>query len=171
MLDLLDGLIDVYTNLMIENPGRKNELTNQLYMYTNSQKAYQGMLNGLRNPVLMQKKKDFEEKFKNAVKAKPELNTLYGNLWKEIAENRHELRGIANEQFALSLAINPVKTTEYFNLAQELIELAKELKLPEEQRSEYYKGSELDTTVDQIFPEDFDSGKQIACLKNNSCLW
>ena len=157
ILDLLDGLIDVYKNLIIDNPGRKNELTNQLYMYTNSQKAYQGMLDGLRNPVLMKKKKDFEEKFQNAVKAKPELNTLYGNLWNEIAENRQELRGIANEQFALSLAINPVKTTEYFNMAQELIELAKELKLPEEQRSEYYKGTELDTTIDQIYPEDFDS--------------
>ena len=155
MLDLLNGLVDVYSKLIVENPDRKNELTDQLLKYTNSQKAYQGMIDGLRNPVLMQKKKDFEAKFQEAVKSDPELNTLYGNLWNEIAQNRADLKKISNEQFALNL--NPVETSDYFNMAEELVELAQQLKLPEEQRYYYYKGSELDTTIDEIYPEDFDT--------------
>jgi hypothetical protein len=163
MLDLLNGLVDVYSKLIAENPDRKNELTDQLLKYTNSEKAYQGMLEGLRNPALMQKKKDFESKFKEAVKSDPELNALYGNLWNEIAQNRTDLKKISNEQYALSL--NPVGTSDYFNMAEELVELAQQLKLPEDQRYYYYKGNELDTTIDEIFPEDFDTLQNKQLLK------
>ncbi len=163
MLDLLNGLVDVYSKLIIENPDRKNELTDQLLKYTNSQKAYQGMLDGLRNPVLMQKKKDFEAKFKDAVKSDPELNALYGNLWNEIEQNRVDLKKISDEQFALNL--NPIETSDYFNIAEELVELAHQLKLPEDQRYYYYKGNELDTTIDEIFPEDFDTLQNKQMLK------
>jgi Peptidase S46 len=154
MLDLLKNLVDVYSKLITENPDRKNELTDQLYKYNNSQKAYKGMLDGLRNPILMQKKKDFEDKFKSSVKSDPELNSVYGNLWNEITQNRNDLRKISNEQYALEL--NPVNTSEYFTIAQELVELAQQLKLPEDQRYYYYKGDELDTTIDEIFPDSFD---------------
>ena len=161
MVDLLDELVNVYSKLIVENPDRENELKDQLLRYTNSQKAYEGMLKGLRNPILMQKKKDFEEKFKTAVKSNPKLNVLYGNLWKEISENRNDLRKIADEQFALEM--NPVETSEYFTIAQEMVELAQQLKLPEDQRYYYYRGDELDTTVNEIFPEgfDYDENKQL----------
>ena len=161
MVDLLDELVNVYSKLIVENPDRENELRDQLLKYTNSQKAYEGMLKGLRDPILMQKKKDFEEKFKTAVKLNPKLNVLYGNLWKEISENRNDLRKIADEQFALEM--NPVETSEYFTIAQEMVELAQQLKLPEDQRYYYYRGDELDTTVNEIFPEgfDYDENKQL----------
>ncbi|MEJ2614457.1 MAG: S46 family peptidase [Ignavibacteriaceae bacterium] len=71
MVDLLNELVNVYSKLLVENPDRENELRDQMLKYTNSQKAYEGMLKGLRNPILMQKKKDFEEKFKAAVKSNP----------------------------------------------------------------------------------------------------
>ncbi len=163
MLDLLSGLVDVYSKLITENPDRKNELTDQLYKYTNSQKAYQGMLDGLRDPILMQKKKDFEEKFKASVKSAPKLNALYGNLWNNISQNRNDLRKISNEQYALEL--NPIETSEYFSIAQEVVELAQQLKLPEEQRYYYYRGDELDTTINEIFPEGFDYDQNKLLLK------
>lgn len=163
MVDLLDGFVNVYSKLIVENPDGENELRDQLLKYTNSQKAYKGMLKGLRNPILMQKKKDFEEKFKAAVKSNPKLNALYGNLWKEISENRNDLRKIANEQYALEM--NPVETSEYFTIAQEMVELAQQLKLPEDQRYYYYRGDELDTTVNEIFPEGFDYAENKQLLK------
>ena len=163
MVDLLDGFVNVYSKLIVENPDRENELRDQLLKYTNSQKAYKGMLKGLRNPILMQKKKDFEEKFKAAVKSNPKLNALYGNLWKEISGNRNDLRKIANEQYALEM--NPVETSEYFTIAQEMVELAQQLKLPEDQRYYYYRGDELDTTINEIFPEGFDYAENKQLLK------
>ncbi|MFZ0452477.1 MAG: S46 family peptidase [Ignavibacteriaceae bacterium] len=168
MVDLLDGLVNIYSKLLVENPDRENELRDQLLRYTNSQKAYEGMLKGLRNPVLLQKKKDFEEKFKAAVKSNPNLNTLYGNLWKEIWENRNDLRKISNEQYALEM--NPVETSEYFTIAQEMVELAQQLKLPEDQRYYYYRGDDLDTTVNEIFPEGFDSTENKQLLKEQLLL-
>jgi Peptidase S46 len=153
-IDLLNGLVDVYSKLINENSERKNELTDQYLRYTNSLKAYTGMLDGLRDPVLMQKKKDFEEKFKAVVKSNPKLNILYGNLWDEIAQNRNDLKNIEYELYGLDL--NPSETSEYFSMAQEIVDLADQLKLPEDQRYEYYRGSELDTTIDAIFPDDFD---------------
>ena len=154
MVDLLNSLVDVYSKLISENPDRTSELTDQLLKYTNSLKAYKGMLEGLRDPVLMQKKRDFEDKFKTDVQSNPKLNQLYGNLWKEIAENRNDLRKISNEQYALEM--NPVETSEYFTIAQELVELAQQLKLSEDQRYYYYRGDELDTTISEIYPEEFD---------------
>ena len=163
MLEMLNGLVDVYSKLIVENPDRKSELTDQMLKYTNSQKAYKGMLEGLRDPVLMQKKKDFEEKFKAAVKSNPKLNALYGNLWKDISENRNELRKISNEQYALEM--NPVEASEYFTMAQELVEIGQQLRLPENQRYYYYRGDELDTTINEIFPTDFDSAENKKLLK------
>ncbi|MEJ2614456.1 MAG: S46 family peptidase [Ignavibacteriaceae bacterium] len=50
-------------------------------------------------------------------------------------------------------------------IAQEMIELAQQLKLPEDQRYYYYRGDELDTTVNEIFPEGFDYAENKQLLK------
>ena len=61
-IELIKGLIDVYSSMLKEQPERKLELEDRLFSFQNSLKAYTGMLKGLRNPVLMQRKKDFEKK-------------------------------------------------------------------------------------------------------------
>lgn len=151
-LEFLDGIIDTYEKLIEENPERKNELTDKLLSYTNSRKVYEGMLNALKDSILIQKKKDFEEQFKSAVLSNPELKK-YGNIWDKIAANRKEKAKTKNELSALSL--NIANSSEYFIIAEDLINLAEELKLPESERLEIYKGNDLDSTVNNIFPKDF----------------
>ncbi len=153
-LKLVDDLANNYLRVMKEHPDRKTELTNDYFEMSNSQKAYTGMLKGLRNPVLMQKKIDFENKFKEAVNANPTLKAKYGDLWGKIAEKVNELRKVSNENYALS--INPFFSTKYIQVAQNLVDLAEQLKLPEDQRADMYKGAELDSTIADIFPKDFD---------------
>ena len=58
------NLVDVFTHLIETKPEKKDEYTNELLKNTNSKKALEGYLNGLRDPLLMQKKKDFEYKFR-----------------------------------------------------------------------------------------------------------
>jgi hypothetical protein len=154
IIDLLDGLIDLYMDLMKENPDQKDELEVQMLTYANSLKAYQGMLKGLRDPVLMQRKRYFEKNFKNKVKSDPSLNTKYGDTWNNLEDAHEELSEIANELYLTSF--NPLNTSQYFFIAGDLIDLAEELKLPEEQRSELYKGDELSITIENLFPEEFD---------------
>ena len=163
-LEMLNDMVEMYTRMIQENPEQKSKMQNRLFMYSNSQKAYKGMLEGLRNPVLMQKKRDFEKKFKAAVNANSDLKSKYGDLWDKIGGTRQQLRDVSNKLFALSL--NPLTTSELFFVAGDVVDLANELKLPEDQRDEAYTGEALDTTIADIFPDSMDMEAQRAMLKN-----
>lgn len=168
-LDLINGLMNVYSQIMKKNPERKAKLQNTYFGFSNSQKAYTGMLKGLRNPVLMQKKIDFENTFKKAVHSNPKLNGLYGNLWGKIKATRAQIRKISNESFGLSLI--PITSSKYFPIAEELVRLAKELRKPEDKRSALYQGDELKTTIDGIFPKKFDYEMNDLLLLNQVQTW
>ncbi len=125
-----------------------------IFSFENSKKAIGGILDGLRNPVMMQRKKDFEKTFRASVEADPELKAKYGNLWDKIADSRKQLGEISNKNFALSM--NQLSTPKYFFIADEVISIAENLKLPESERDELYVGDELNNTLASLFPEDFD---------------
>ncbi len=161
-LDLLHGLIGVYKAILKEHPERKGELQNTIFGFSNSEKAITGYLAGLRDPILMQKKIDFERTFKKAVQSNPELNAKYGDVWSKIAENRKQMRSFVHELYGLSTT--PFSSPAYLNIAQEVIDLANELKQPEDKRSAQYQGTELDSTIANLFPADFDA------LKNRMLL-
>ncbi|MGE5845675.1 MAG: S46 family peptidase [Ignavibacteria bacterium] len=154
-LDLIEGLISIYKDMIKQDTARADELTVKLLSYQNSEKAYSGMLSGLRDPVLIQRKRDFEQKLKAAVKSKTELNEKYGDVWDNIDEAEKELNNVSNELYIISM--NPLSTPEYFYIAKDVMDLAEEMKLPESRRSEGYRKSEIDTTIADIFPSDFDS--------------
>jgi hypothetical protein len=154
VLDLIQGLIDLNLQLMEEHPEEKDELEVQMLTYANSLKAYEGILRGLRDPVLIQRKRDFENTLKSKIKSKPGLNSKYGDVWNKLEEAHASLGEFSHELYLTSF--NPLRTSQYFFIASDIIDLATELKLPEDQRSDLYKGEELQTTIDNIFPEDFD---------------
>jgi len=162
-IDLLNRLIEVYRGILSDNDDSKAELNDQLLNFLNSLKAYTGMLKGLRNPVLMQRKRDFEQKFKSEVQSDDKLNKLYGNLWDDIEAIQKELKNLTNEKIAYST--NQFDSPQYFNIADELIEIANELKLPENKRNEFYLGDELDYTIQNLIPEDFDPEYNKTLLK------
>ncbi len=163
-LELLGSLIDLYKNMLKENPERKLQLQDMIFSFENSQKAFNGILKGLRDPILMKRKIDFEETFKSKVKSNPELNKKYGDLWDKIANIRKELRDVSNKNFAFSK--NRFTTPQYFSIADQLITLAEELKKPESERDDLYVGEELENTIESIFPKDFDEKMQNRLLQN-----
>jgi len=162
-LNLINELVNIYTKEIKENPEKKAELQNRLFEFSNSQKAFTGMLKGLRDPILMQKKIDFEKKFQEAVHSNPDLNTKYGDLWNKIADTQNQLRGISNEYFALNM--NPFFSSQYFIEAQDVVDLADQLKLPESERGLSYKGTELDSTINDLIPEHLTSDLNKELLK------
>ena len=153
-LDLINGLIETYESIIESDPERELELRDNLLNFYNSQKAYTGMLKGLRDPILMQMKRDFEDKFKLAVQSDEELNNKYSKLWENIEEIRNELREISNKRFAMSM--NRFTTPRYFFIAEELVNIADELKKPESERDEAYVGEELELSIESLIPENFD---------------
>ncbi len=153
-IDFLKVMIETYRTMIESNPEKKLELNDRLLNFENSLKAYTGMLKGLRDPLLMQRKIDFEKNFKLAVQSDNELSKLYGDLWDKIEQGRNELRKYTNERYALRMG--RFGTPQYFFIAEELVTIAEELKLPENERSELYAGEELDYTLQSLMPEDFD---------------
>lgn len=151
---MLEALVNIYTSLVAEATEKKAELQDQLFGYSNSLKAYQGILKGLRDPILMQKKKDFESKFKAKVMANPKLAAQYGHLWDKIAEIRKEIKTYAFMNVAFNP--NPISSTQYLTIARGLINYANNVSLPEEKRDPRYQGEGLAKVKETLFPATFD---------------
>jgi len=163
-IELVQSFINFLEGLIEDDPDRSYELTDQLLNYYNSAKAYKGMLQGLQDEVLMQKKRDFEKNFKSKVKSNPELNEKYGELWSNVQNIMNDLRGLIKEQNAISY--NSPDDPDYFFIAQELILIAEELKLPEAERLDEYKGNELNDLLETLNPDNFDATRNKELLKN-----
>ena len=143
--NLLDDYVDVLKKYMAIHPEQKEEMTNRLFSIANSQKAYRGQLDGLENDVLMQRRKDFDRKFRAQIMAKPDLAAKYGHLWDEIADARQKVRDVAPDLLALRFEV--LGPPEYLNQAMSLARLTEELKKSEEDRGKAYQGKALDLTL------------------------
>jgi hypothetical protein len=161
-IEILTLLSNMYKDMLKKDPSRKAELEDRIFGFDNSLKAITGILEGLRDPVLMQRKIDFEKNFKAAVYADPELKEKYGNLWDKIAGIRKQLAEISNKNFALSM--NRFTTPQYFFIADQVIDIAEDLKKPEGERNELYVGDELNKTLESLIPENFDYDMNNALL-------
>lgn len=163
-IEMVDNFVSFLEEIIQNDPERGNDLNDQLLNYYNSAKAYKGMLRGLYDKVLMQKKRDFEKNFKDKVQSDPDLNEQYGDIWDKIENNMNELRGFITKQNAISY--NSPDDPEYFSIAQELIAIAEELKLPESERLDKYKENDLDDLVETLNSEKFDIVMNKELLKN-----
>jgi hypothetical protein len=91
----------IYSAHVERYPDAKLKYLNTIFGLENSRKAVTGYLDGLRDPIMMAKKKDFEKNFKQAVLDKPGLNKRYGDPWSDIAKYQAELTEIYSEFSAL----------------------------------------------------------------------
>jgi hypothetical protein len=163
-IQLIDSFIEFLQGIIKDDPDAANYLTDQLLNYYNSRKAYTGMLDGLKDPVLMQRKRVFEDELRAKVQSNPDLNEKYGTIWKEIENLMSEFRKLNEERNALSY--NSVDAPEYFYIASQVLEIAEELKLPEPDRSEMYNVDNLENTIESLLPEDFDFEMNNELLRN-----
>jgi hypothetical protein len=165
-------LYKVYVDLVEKTNAKDMKLVATSFSVGNGLKVYEETYKSLLNPLFIARKKDFEKNFKLAVQSDPELNKTYGHIWDEIAQNRREVSTFAKEMFAYT--ISSYYSPKYFFIAQDLVRLAEQLKLPEAERDNAYKNESLDSLIENIFPENLDSQLenkkllvQINILKNN----
>jgi len=161
-LSTLDNLVKIYSDFLAKHPEKKLKYQTRLFSFSNSQKAYTGRLAGLRDPYLMARKADFERKFKEAVLNNPQLKAKYGNLWDEIAKYQVEKTKLFPEVQAYNFS-GPARSV-YFRIANELVEFAQQMKLPEEKRAENYKGDRLKATKARIYPSEIEPELEKAIL-------
>lgn len=144
-------LYSVYDELLKSSGELDTKIIARLYSVGNGLKVYEETYKALQDPYFIARKNDFETNFKQAVQSGAELNKKYGDVWDKIAQNRKEAAKIAKERFALSLTryYSPV----YFFIAQDLITLAKQLQLPDEDRADIFKEENLGETINYIYPD------------------
>ena len=159
---------DIYQELINEKIGDFNDHFTRFYSASNGAKRYVGLLRGLRNQYYMARKNDFENSFKSKVKADPELNSKYGTMWENIEMTRMEMRKIINERIAFGRSDPWI--SKYLKMASDLVEFAQQMKLPEEQRKNKYKGKFFETAIDSIYPAKFDIPVEIRKLRITQLL-
>jgi hypothetical protein len=159
-VDMLKSLYALQEKRVMANNGEDFKQVARLYSIGNSLKVYQGMLNGLHDEYLMARKKDFEKKFREAVKNNPELNKIYSGIWDDISESRKAASKYAGEMYAYT--INPFYASEYFIIARDLVQQANQIlkmgKMPPTR-------AEMDSLLNDLYPENVDHEYQRELLK------
>jgi len=163
-IQMLDGFINFMESLLQEDNKNSAYIKDQLLSYYNSKKAYQGMLNGLRDPVLMTKKLDFENKLKDKVQSDPELNEKYGSIWSDIDDVISETVELSNIESVLSY--DSYDSPDYFTIASQLIPIANEYEHSKTDTSIHYSVEDLKESIDLLIPVDFNSDENKELLKN-----
>ena len=155
-LSALDNAKKAYQTYIEKHPEDKLKYMTTLFGISNSQKAVTGYLSGYTDPVVMARKKDFEQKFQAAVNAKLELNDLrkkYGGVWKDLekfeVERKKGFWDIQAYTFA-GLSRSPA-----FSNAFNLVDYLMNMKLPEDQRSARFKAAVLERTKNVLFPATY----------------
>jgi len=120
-LDFLAGYIDNYVK---NNPDKTRQYQDQLFGIQNSQKVFTGQLKALNDPVMMARKKDFEDNIISKVNNDPKLKAKYGNVWNEISKALTEYGKIYDEISGYDLLGRT--SSRYFIMARTLIRNANE---------------------------------------------
>ena len=154
LVKMLKDLYDIYEEKVTADNAQDMSLVSRLYSIGNALKVYEGTYKGLLDPFLIARKNDFEKTFRNAVNADPELMAKYSNIWDEIADSRKDAAKDAARSFAYQ--ISNFYSPRYLFIARDLVALAKQLQLPEDERDDLYIDEELDTTLENLFPNNFD---------------
>jgi hypothetical protein len=150
--ELNDKIRNIYTAHVEKHPEAKLKYISTIFGLANSLKSNQGVLTGLRDPIIMAKKQNFEDKFRSAVVNNPELQTKYSDPWKDIAYYQAELTAIYPEQNALNLRGR--YKSQYLLLAADLVDMAYQLSGPEEKIPLRLKGSMLEATEATFYPSN-----------------
>jgi hypothetical protein len=148
-----EELYKVYEELVEETNAEDMKLVATLFNVGNGLKVYKATHEALNDPLFIARKKDFEKKFSHDIYCDPDLTIKYGSIWKQIDDNREEAAKYAKEIYALN--ISSTYSPKYLFIARDLVNLANQLKLPEEERNENYNGDKLDSLIENIFPADF----------------
>ena len=152
---LLDEIYNLYGKLKEQYPARADEFERFRVRIGNSQKVFHYIEEGLMDPNLIARKKDFENKLIEKVKSNPELNEEYGTIWSSIETLRKELKPLETKLAAYRL--NRFFGSEYFNIAKRMVTFARQMKLQENKRKPSYQGVNLDSLRNTIYPDSIDT--------------
>jgi hypothetical protein len=154
---LLDHQRNTLASAIAANPDYEADLRQDMFEVSNTMKAYGGMLEGLRDTLLVGAKIRMEDELRAKVAADPALQTEYGDVW-------DRLSALQQRKLDISPRMNATNTTlvgsPHLELAGMVVDYVRQMKLPEAARSPRFRGDsgrrllamiESDVPVDPSF--------------------
>jgi len=89
-LEILNFMVDYLERFTAKYTDKRRQYEDALFGNQNSQKVFIGQVKALNDPVMMARKKDFENNIKAKVSSDPVLKEKYGNVWDEISKALNE---------------------------------------------------------------------------------
>jgi hypothetical protein len=102
-IEMLGSRLKALNAYVEKNPDKRYDYINTIFGIANSLKAITGYLGGLKDPILMAKKVDFEKTFRAAVTGNAQLSAKYGDPWDEIAAYERGVQALRPEGSALNI--------------------------------------------------------------------
>jgi hypothetical protein len=123
-------------------PEQKRRAQDDLFGLQNSRKAYTGMIGGLQNPAVMQKKMQAEARLLQAVKADPKLKPLAA-AWDDVARLQKEK--------VKTLGKVTTFRSRLYGLAETLVLMSAEDKKPSAERLREFRDSARESLEQNLF--------------------
>ncbi len=101
--------------------GEALSLRNTIFSISNSQKAYSGRNNALKDPWLIERRADSERQFRRAIAADGELAARYSHVFDELAQVQQERRVFANEYGAFRFIENSLLSSATMRRAIQVV--------------------------------------------------
>lgn len=163
MVDMLKDLYKVYDGLVKETNAEDFKLIARLFTVGNALKVYEGTYRALLDPILIARKKDFENNFKAAVISNNKLNSKYGNLWNEISSSVIQLKNIYKKLFAYN--ISNFYSPQYLIIASKLINLINDI------NSGKIKAEDFKAEAEKLYPNQINHSLQKRLLSVQLNIW
>ncbi|MFC2084560.1 S46 family peptidase [Bacteroidota bacterium] len=165
-LNQYNDIYKIYYEMFHSNSEDDYEQLHQLLSVGNGRKSFAGRLIGLNDKSIMEKKSNFENILKSEVKEDTKLNDKYCYIWERIDSTINELKQTVNQSYAYSLKSRYIPI--YLKAANRLVEYAKQMILDEEDREPDYQNDDIEETIKNIFPEEFDENLEKKLLGAHS---
>ena len=143
-------LLKTYSDRSSENARRAEA---ELFGYRNARKAYLGMLAGLQDPAIMNKKRADEKVLRDKVAADGKLKESYGDAWDRIAASVVAYKDIYFQYSLLEGERGAAAgfDSELFRKARKLVRLAEESRKPNAERLREYSEAGLESLKEELF--------------------
>jgi hypothetical protein len=140
-LPLRTWLLNHYRNMLAAavtaNDDLEDDLRQDRFEVANSLKAYSGMLDGLRDTLLVAVKIRQEQDLRAQVAADPALEAEYGDVWFRLADLQQRKLDIGPRVNATNLTL---AGSPHLELVRTLIDYVRQSQLPEGARNPRYRG-------------------------------
>ena len=138
-LNVIHHRIAVLENFAKTSPEHARQAGSDIFGLQNSLKALEGEERGLKDPHVMDTKRQDEEKFKAAVAAKPDLKSKYEGAWDEIAAAERKSASRIKERFYHST------DSRLAGIALSIVQYVAEIKKPDGQRLPGFHDAQLES--------------------------